>query len=160
MRKAGGIVAIVAGSLGLLGAIIGLLFGGFLGQIDMEQVNDALEQGGTSLEELSEELSDDEAQTEEIDLSDPAIEGAIQETGEGMQKAGWIGMVFSIATIVIGVFAIRASNWIPGAVLIVCSLIGIFVAGGFVQYMMYVTALGGILALFPLKPEEPAAEEE
>lgn len=151
MRKAGGIVAIVAGSLGLLAVIIGFLIGGVVGEIDLEEVDALLESEGTSLEEsLAEEGISVET------LSDETLDAAGQE----LQQHAWTGALFSLATIVIGIFAIRASNWIPGAVLIVCSVLGIFFAGGFAGLMMFVTALGGILALFPLKPDEPVAEEE
>ncbi len=151
MRKAGGIVAIVAGSLGLLAVIIGFLIGGVVGEIDLEEVDALLESEGTSLEESLEE----EGISVET-LSDETLD----EAGQALKQHAWTGALFSLATIVIGVFAIRASNWIPGAVLIVCSVLGIFFAGGFAGLMMFVTALGGILALFPLKTEEPAAEEE
>ena len=152
MRKAGGIVAIIGGSLGLIGAVIGFFFGGFMENVDLEELDAVLEQDGTSVEQVLEESAG-----EAVEVSDEMLD----EIGGTFQQGFWMGLVFSVATIVLGVFSMRANNWMPGAILIVCSVLGIFFAGGFVMVMMFVTALGGILALFPIKPEEePAAAEQ
>ncbi|MCY4142761.1 MAG: DUF4064 domain-containing protein [Gammaproteobacteria bacterium] len=151
MRKAGGIVAIIAGSLGLIVAVSGFFLGGFMENIDMEEVDAVLEQEGTSLQEMVDERGGDD-----VEVTDEMLD----ELGETIQQGFWMGLVFSAAAIAIGIFAVRANNWMPGAILIVCSVLGIFFAGGFVQYMMWVAALGGILALFPIKTEEPAVSEE
>lgn len=151
MRKAGGIVAIVAGSLGLIVAVSGFFLGGFMENIDVEELDAALEQEGTSLQEMVGDAGGDDAEvTDEM----------LDEFGETFQQGFWMGLVFSVAVIAIGVFVTRANNWMPGAILIVCSVLGIFFAGGFVMLMMFITAIGGILALFPIKTEESAVAEE
>ena len=158
MRKAGGIIAIVASSLGLIGALIGLFVGGVAGELGglvqdaAENVETAAEQAGEEMDEAAQDLDEALAQIEEV-VGDQEIDEFLDESGALMQRQAWFGIAFSIVVIVLGAITIPAKNWMPGAGLIVVSVLGFFFAGGFVSFMMIVTGLGGILALFPIKPE-------
>ena len=105
MQKAGGIIALVAGILGVMAAFFTLLLGGMAGAFDAR--------GAAGLE--------------------------------------WGGVAFSSATIILGAVAIRANSRVPGALIMICAVIGAILSGTFVALFMVLAFIGGLLATIGVK---------
>ncbi len=112
MKKAGGIVAIIAGVLGIFAALVTLMFGGMAGAVD---ANGA---------------------------------GTVVGLGFG-------GIFFSFLVIVFGSICIGAKGKISGILLIISSILGMVLGGTFVALFLFLSLIGGILALFGNKPVTP-----
>jgi hypothetical protein len=103
MRKAGGIIALIAGIFGIFAAGITLLVGG-----------------------IGSAASADNAQM--------------------VVGLGWGGVASSFLVIVLGAVAMGSTSRIPGVLLIIASIIGVFVGGTLVALFMLLAFVGGILA--------------
>ncbi len=70
--------------------------------------------------------------------------------------AGWGGILFSFATIVLGAIAMGAKGRVPGILLILCAIGGAFLGGNIVAVFMVLALIGGILATIGVKkPAKP-----
>jgi hypothetical protein len=69
---------------------------------------------------------------------------------------GWGGVLFSFATIVLGAIAISAKSRIPGALLIISSVLGAVLGGTFVALFMVLAFVGGLLATIGVRPSAEA----
>ncbi|AUW46848.1 hypothetical protein [Rhizobium leguminosarum] len=64
---------------------------------------------------------------------------------------GWGGMLFSFLTIVLGAVAMGANGKVPGALLMVCAIVGAVLGGTFVAIFMVLAFIGGLLATIGVK---------
>jgi len=70
---------------------------------------------------------------------------------------GWGGVLFSFLTIVLGAVAMGAKTRIPGALLIISSILGAVLGGTIVAIFMVLAFIGGVLAIVGVKTEAPEA---
>ncbi|MCY4144430.1 MAG: hypothetical protein OXG08_12190 [Gammaproteobacteria bacterium] len=146
VRKAGGIVAIIGGAIGLFVAF-GMVFIGSVGASVAENAD---------LTELEEAITvTDEETGDEIDLD---LAAGLETMGKSAERAGWFGLIFSVVALGLGIWAIMAKNWMPGAGIIVASVLGVVLGSLAMILPMVITGIGGILALFPIS--EAAASED
>lgn len=64
---------------------------------------------------------------------------------------GWGGVVFSFLVIIFGAVAMSAKSKKPGALLVLCSIGGVFLGGTIVAIFMALSLIGGILAMIGTK---------
>lgn len=146
MRKAGGIVAIIGGAIGLFVAL-GMVF---VGNVVTSVAENA------DLTELEEAITvTDEETGDEIDID---LAAGAETMGKSAERAGWFGLTFSVVALGLGIWAIMAKNWMPGAGIIVASVLGVVLGSLAMILPMVITGIGGILALFPIS--EAAASED
>jgi hypothetical protein len=70
---------------------------------------------------------------------------------------GWGGVFFSFLTIVLGAVAMGAKSRVPGALLIISSVLGAILGGTFVALFMVLAFIGGVLATIGVKKAAPEA---
>jgi hypothetical protein len=70
---------------------------------------------------------------------------------------GWGGVLFSFAVIVLGAVAMGAKGKVPGALLMVCSILGAVLGGTLVAIFMVLAFVGGLLATIGTKKPAVAA---
>lgn len=66
---------------------------------------------------------------------------------------GWGGILFSFLTIVLGAVAMGAKSKTPGALLMVCSILGAVLGGTLVAIFMVLAFIGGLLATIGTKKQ-------
>ena len=146
MRKAGGIVAIIGGAIGLFMAF-GVLF---IGNVVTSVAENA------DLSELEEAITVTDDETgDEIDID---LAAGAETIGNAAERAGWFGLIFSAVALGLGIWAIMAKNWMPGAGIIVASVLGVVLSSFTMLVPLVIAGIGGILALFPIS--EAAASED
>ncbi len=146
MRKAGGIVAIIGGAIGLFMAFGVLFFGNIATSIAENADLTELEEAFT--------VTDDET-GDEIDID---LAAGAETLGKSAERAGWFGLIFSAVALGLGIWAIMAKNWMPGAGIIVASVLGVVLSSFTMLVPLVIAGIGGILALFPIS--EAAASED
>lgn len=117
MKKAGGIIALIAGVFSVLAAGFTLFIGGAAGAF-------------------------------EADGADTII------------LLGWGGVLFSFLTIILGAVCIGAKTKKPGILLIISSILGAILGGGFVAIFMVLALVGGIMALFDNNKDKTTEREQ
>lgn len=69
---------------------------------------------------------------------------------------GWGGVLFSFLTIVLGAIAMGAKGKLPGALLMISSILGAVLGGTLVAICMVLAFVGGLLATIGTKKASPA----
>jgi hypothetical protein len=116
MQKAGGIIALIAGVLGVVAALLTL----FVGSV------------GTALQHNN-------------------------EYAKLLVWSGWGGLLFSFLTIILGAVCISARSRMLAAFLIFAALGGVVLGGTAVAIFMAVALVGGVLAVFAVRPSTDGA---
>ena len=70
---------------------------------------------------------------------------------------GWGGVLFSFMTIILGAVAMGAKSRTPGALLMICAVLGAILGGTIVALFMILAFIGGILATIGTKKAQPEA---
>ncbi|MXW54936.1 MAG: hypothetical protein F4X44_10035 [Gammaproteobacteria bacterium] len=133
MKKAGGIVAIAGGAVGL-GVALGILM--FENAYKNEEFTDSGNIATATPEVSTKGLQSGETET------------TITFVGR-VVYVGWNCVVLSLATLGLGMWAFVAKNWMPGAGIIVASILGVVLGSVVMLVPMVITGIGGILALWP-----------
>ncbi len=171
MNKAGGIVAIVAGSLGIIVGVVALLMGWFAselfdsdspvrGVLDefVEEMEDEIapEANTEGAEEVQQDPQEDEQVSEEDEEWTQEDQEALEElaqvaasSGETMTRHGIIGTICSIVVLALGIVAIRIPHWAVGVILLVIAAVGFYFGGTGIAFCMVIAAVGGILTFIP-----------
>ncbi len=135
MRKAGGIVAIVGGAVGL-GVALGILM------FENAYRNAEFTDSGNIA------TATPEVSTEGLQSGETVTTVALTFVGR-VVYVGWNCVVLSLATLGLGMWAFVAKNWMPGAGIIVASILGVVLGHAVMLVPMVITGIGGILALWP-----------
>lgn len=146
MNKAGCILAIIGGALGIFwGAGVWMLgeIGG--GLSDPDTATEIVEVFEPTVSESNDSDSDaDSGSADPVDVDD------VVEFGEAvgsLSPMGIYGMIFSFGLLIIGIVGFFLKNWIPGAVALV-AVVACVILGGWAMFIpMFLGFIGGVLML-------------
>ncbi len=166
MSIVGGILAIVAASLGIVLGLVSLSMGWLKSALGksastvrpiLEPVVDNEIVRSESAEATAEIQPEPQALEELTVEEEEELEKAIVTGGTAMTRHGIISTICSIAVLVLGIVAITTTpHWALGVTLMLVAVVGIFIAGFGIAFCLIGAVIVGILTLVP----DPVPAEE